>query len=175
VVLLKNASWAAAFDSHGIGALAVESHAPLGGFGKFCCVFLALCIAANCIPGTYATALNWQQLGGLFAMVPLVIWSTFSCIVFTIIAIVGRDSLFDIFINWLSLIGYWTISWITMTVQDKFLFRKGHLDWESRNWKDLLPHGYATLFTFVVAWVGAILAATIYPPARWLKLKVGGR
>jgi purine-cytosine permease-like protein len=202
--LLKNPTWSEAFDSQGIGALTVESYAPLGGFGKFCCVVLALCIAANCIPGTYAAALNWQQLGGPFAKVPRVIWSTFSCIVFTIIAIVGRDSLFDIFINWLSLIGYWTIIWITMTVQDEFLFRKGHFDWEIWDRKDLLPHGYAALFTFVVGWVGAILgmyqtwflgplgsligdgadiglpiafawAAIIYPPARWLELKVVGR
>ena len=155
--LLKNVDWEAAFESDGIGALVVESYAPLGGFGKFCCVLLALCIAANCIPGTYAAALNWQQLGRPFAKIPRVFWSTFSCIIFTIIAIAGRDKLFDIFINWLSLIGYWTIVWITMTIQDEYLFRKGNFNWEIWNRKDLLPIGYAAFFTFVVGWVGAIL------------------
>lgn len=155
--LLKNADWEAAFKSDGIGALVVESYHPLGNFGKFCCVVLALCIAANCIPGTYAAALNWQQLGHPFARIPRVVWSTFSCIIFTIIAIAGRDKLFAIFINWLSLIGYWTIIWVTMTVQDEYLFRKGKFDWEIWNRKDMLPVGYAAFFTFVVGWVGAIL------------------
>ncbi|KNG47670.1 purine-cytosine permease fcy21 [Stemphylium lycopersici] len=151
--LLKNPIWKQSFESDGIGALVVEAYRPLNGFGSFCCVILAVCIAANNIPGTYAAALNWQQLGAPFAKIPRPIWSTFSCIVFTVIAIAGRDSLFDIFINWLSLIGYWTIIWITMTVQDEYIFRKGVFDWEIWDRKDLLPHGFAALFAMVVGWV----------------------
>jgi purine-cytosine permease-like protein len=202
--LLRNPSWEQAFDSHGIGALVVEAYKPLNSFGKVCCVILAVCIAANNIPGTYAAALNWQQLGAPWAKVPRPIWSTFSCIVFTIIAIAGRDNLFSIFINWLSLIGYWTIIWITMTIQDEYIFRKGNYDWEIWNRKDLLPHGFAALFAFIVGWVGAILSMyqtyftgpiaalvgsgadlgipvamgltmILYPPARWLELKYVGR
>jgi len=202
--LLTNASWKQAFDDHGIGALVVESYKPLNTFGKLCCVILAICIAANNIPGTYAAALNWQQLGAPFAKIPRPIWSTFSCIVFTVIAIAGRDSLFDIFINWLSLIGYWTIIWITMTLQDEYMFRKGRFDWEIWDRKDLLPHGFAALFGMIVGWVFAVLCMyqtyftgpiaklvgngadlglpvamgvtmIIYPPARWLELKYVGR
>lgn len=87
-----------------------------------------------------------------------------------------------------------------MTLQDDFLFRKGQFDWEIWNRKDLLPHGWAALFTFIVGWVGAILgmyqtwytgplggligagadiglpvafawAAVVYPPARWLEIR----
>ncbi|KAJ4291041.1 Vitamin B6 transporter [Kalmusia sp. IMI 367209] len=202
--LLNNPSWEAAFDAKGVGALVVESYSPLGNFGKFCAVVLALCIAANNIPGTYAAALNFQQLGRPFAKVPRVIWSTFACVVFTIIAIAGRDRLFDIFINFLSLIGYWTMIWITMTFEDEFLFRKGNFNWEIWDRKDLLPHGCAAFFAFLVGWAGAILGmyqtwytgpiggligdgadiglpialgwtALVYPPARWLELKVLGR
>jgi purine-cytosine permease-like protein len=202
--LLLNPTWKAAFDADGIGALVVESYKPLNAFGKVCCVILAVCIAANNIPGTYAAALNWQQLGGPWAKIPRPIWSTFSCILFTIIAIAGRDSLFSIFINWLSLIGYWTIIWITMTVQDEFIFRKGEFDWEIWNRRDLLPHGFAALFAFIVGWVGAVLCMyqtyftgpiaalvgngadlglpvamgltmVVYPPARWAELKYVGR
>lgn len=198
--LLLNKSWAAAFEEQGVGALVVESFAPLNGFGKFCCVILALCIAANSIPGTYAAALNFQQLGRPLDKIPRFIWSTFACIVFTIIAIAGRERLFDIFINFLGLIGYWTMIWITMTFQDEFLFRRGKFDWEIWNRRDLLPHGFAALFAFLVGWTGAILSmyqtyytgpiaalvgqgadlglpvslawtALVYPPARWLELK----
>jgi purine-cytosine permease-like protein len=202
--LLLNPSWETAFNNDGIGALVVESFRPLNAFGSVCCVVLAVCIAANNIPGTYAAALNWQQLGAPWAKIPRPIWSTFSCIVFTVVAIAGRDSLFDIFINWLSLIGYWTIIWITMTAQDEYIFRKGEYNWDIWNRKDLLPHGFAALFAFVIGWIGAVLCMyqtyftgpiaalvgngadlglpvamgltmIVYPPARWLELKYVGR
>ncbi|KAF2661505.1 hypothetical protein K491DRAFT_586896 [Lophiostoma macrostomum CBS 122681] len=202
--LLLNESWATAFSDHGVGALINESFAPLHSFGKFCSVVLALCIAANNIPGTYAAALNFQQLGAPFAKVPRPIWSTFACLVFAVIAIAGRDQLFSIFINFLGLIGYWTMIWITMTFEDEFLFRKGNFDWEIWNRKDLLPHGFAALFAFLVGWAGAILCmyqtyytgviaskvgagadlglpvalawtGIVYPPARWLELRFIGR
>lgn len=202
--LLLNKNWAAAFEAQGVGALVVESFSPLNGFGKFCCVVLALCIAANNIPGTYAAALNFQQLGRPLDKIPRFVWSTFACIVFTIIAIAGRERLFDIFINFLSLIGYWTMIWITMTFEDEFLFRRGRFDWETWNRRDLLPHGYAALFAFLVGWAGAILCmyqtyytgpiaalvghgsdlglpvslawtAIVYPPARWAELKFVGK
>jgi len=117
--LLRNPTWENAFDENGVGTLIVESYAPLDDFGKFCTVVLALCIATNNIPGTYAASLNFQQLGNPLAKVPRVIWSTFACIVFTVIAIAGRDNLFPIFINFLGIIGYWTIIWITMTFEDE--------------------------------------------------------
>ncbi|KAF1843782.1 uncharacterized protein K460DRAFT_378857 [Cucurbitaria berberidis CBS 394.84] len=202
--LLRNPTWESSFKAHGIGALVVEAYRPLNSFGDVCCVILAVCIAANNIPGTYAAALNWQQLGAPFAKIPRPIWSTFSCIIFTIIAIAGRDSLFPIFINWLSLIGYWTIIWITMTIQDEYIFRKGSYDWEIWNRKDLLPHGFAALLAFIIGWVGAVLCMSqtyftgpiaalvgsgadlglpvacgltmfVYPPTRWLELKYVGR
>ncbi|KAL5114717.1 Vitamin B6 transporter [Pleosporales sp. CAS-2024a] len=176
--------------------------------GKLLIEFLGIGLGhvttANNIPGTYAAALNWQQLGAPWAKVPRPIWSTFSCIVFTIIAIAGRNNLFSIFINWLSLIGYWTIIWIVMTIQDEYVFRKGNYDWEIWNRRELLPHGFAALFTFAVGWVMAILGmyqtyftgpiaalvgngadlglplamgvtVIVYPPARWLELKFVGR
>ncbi|KAF2679168.1 hypothetical protein K458DRAFT_490828 [Lentithecium fluviatile CBS 122367] len=199
--LLSNPNWAVAFDEKGIGALIVESYAPLNNFGKFCCVVLALCISANNIPGTYAASLNWQQLGRSLDKVPRFSWSIFTCVVFTIIAIAGREYPFDIFINFLSIIGYWAMIWITMTFEDEFLFRQGRFDWEVWNRRDLLPYGYAALFAFLVGWAGVVLCmyqtyytgpiaamirdgsdiglpvsfawtAVVYPRARWLELNI---
>ncbi|KAF2105977.1 hypothetical protein BDV96DRAFT_675996 [Lophiotrema nucula] len=203
--LLLNPEWAAAFADQGVGALIVQSFLPLHNFGKFCCVVLALCITANNIPGTYAAALNFQQLGGPLAKIPRPIWSTFACIVFAIIAIAGRDQLLSIFLNFLGIIGYWTVIWIIMTIEDEFIFRrKEGFNWEIWNRKDLLPHGFAALFAFCVGWVAAVLCmyqtyytgviarlvgngadlgipvalgwtGIVYPPARWLELKFIGR
>jgi purine-cytosine permease-like protein len=52
--LASNPTWATAFEGEGVGALIVAGYAPLHGFGKFCAVILALGVAANNIPGTYA-------------------------------------------------------------------------------------------------------------------------
>jgi purine-cytosine permease-like protein len=84
----------------------------------------ALCVSANNIPGTYAAALNMQIFGGWFARVTRAIWSTATVIVYTVTAIAGREMLFDIFLNFLSLIGYWVTIWIAIMAEDEFLFQR---------------------------------------------------
>ncbi|KAI1372071.1 FAD/NAD(P)-binding domain-containing protein [Hypoxylon crocopeplum] len=197
-------SWAEAFDQSA-GALIAEAFAPLGGFGKFCAVVLALCVSANNIPGTYAAALNFQMLGRYAAKVPRPIWSTIVVIIFTVCAIGGRAQLFSIFLNFLSLIGYWVIIWIVITLEEQVLFRKHKgYDWEQWANKAYLPVGYAALTSFLVGWAGAIIcmsqtyyvgpvakmvgngadlglpvgmswAGLVYPPLRHLELKFIGR
>ncbi|KAK5120747.1 hypothetical protein LTR85_006105 [Meristemomyces frigidus] len=156
--LSTNADWAEAFSTSGAGALITEAFAPLGGFGKFCAVVLALCVCANNVPGIYAASLNWQMLGSWLAKVPRFIWSTVSVIIFTVAAIGGRGQLFSIFLNFLGLIGYWTIAWITITAEEHLIFRrKSGYDWDLWNVKAALPNGYAALVAFLVGWAGAIL------------------
>ena len=91
-----------------------------------------------------------------------------------------------------------------MTFEDEFLFRSGKFDWDTWNRRDILPHGFAALLAFLTGWAGAILGmyqtyytgpiaalighgadvglpvslgwtAIVYPPARWLELKLIGR
>ncbi|KAI1335043.1 permease for cytosine/purines, uracil, thiamine, allantoin-domain-containing protein [Xylariaceae sp. FL0016] len=202
--LARNPSWAAAF-SDSPGHLIAEGFAPLGTFGKVCAAVLAVCVTANNIPGVYAAALNWQMLGRHFAKVPRPVWSTVTCVIFTVCAVAGRRYLFQIFLNFLALIGYWTIIWIAMTVEEEFIFRRrtGY-DWTTWNDRGVLPVGYAALVTFVVGWIGAVLcmyetyftgpiaamaaggtdlglpvgmawAAVTYAPLRYLELKYVGR
>ncbi|KAF2497400.1 hypothetical protein BU16DRAFT_457658 [Lophium mytilinum] len=203
--LTTNPDFAAAFSSHGVGALIVEAFAPLGNFGKFCAVILAICVTANNIPGTYAAALNWQMFGRWFAKVPQPIWSTVTVIIYLACAIGGRDHLFSIFINFLSIIGYWTVGWVAMTIEEQLIFRrKSGYDWSHWNVKSALPIGYAAFVGFGVGWVGAVMgmyqtyytgpiaklvgngadlgiplamswAAIVYAPLRFLELKFIGR
>lgn len=150
-------SWATAFD-HSAGALIAEAFAPLGGFGKFCAVVLALCVSANNIPGTYAAALNFQMLGRWPAKIPRPIWSTIVVLIFTVCAIAGRAQLLTIFLNFLSLIGYWVVIWITVTLEEELIFRKEKgYHWNLWADKDHLPVGYAALASFLIGWAGAIL------------------
>lgn len=150
-------SWTDAFNQS-TGALITEAFAPLGGFGKFCAVVLAICVSANNIPGTYAAALNCQMFGRWSARIPRPVWSTVVTLVFTVCAIAGRAQLLNIFLNFLSLIGYWVIIWIVMTVEEEVIFRRQRgYDWERSADKGYLPIGYAALTTFLIGWAGAIV------------------
>lgn len=157
--LKLNPDWGAAFNISA-GALYVESLSPLHIFGKICATILALGIVANNIPGTYSAALSFQLLGSWFQRIPCIFWSTFSVIVYTVCAVAGQSHLLSIFLNFLSLIGYWTVMWIAMTAEDHLIFRRrwstGY-DWEA--WNDLrrLPLGLAALVAFLIGWAGAVL------------------
>jgi purine-cytosine permease-like protein len=47
-------AWLNAYNSGSIGGLLGQALAPVGGFGKFCLVLLALSIVANNIPNNYS-------------------------------------------------------------------------------------------------------------------------
>lgn len=155
--LANNPEWAAAFNISA-GALIAEGFTPLGSFGKFCAVILALCVAANNVPGVYAASVNWQMFGRYPARIPRPVWSTVTVIIFTVCAIAGREHLFSIFLNFLSLIGYWTIIWIAMTLEEELIFRRGKgYDWSAWNTQSSLPVGYAASACFLTSWAWAIV------------------
>lgn len=49
-----NPDWATAYNDGSVGGLLGAVLAPVGGFGKFCLVLLALSIVANNIPNNYS-------------------------------------------------------------------------------------------------------------------------
>ncbi|KIX07147.1 uncharacterized protein Z518_05124 [Rhinocladiella mackenziei CBS 650.93] len=156
--LANNVEWSEAFSSSGVGALVVAGYAPLQNFGKLCAVILALGVAANNIPGTYAAALNFQQLFVPLSKIPRPVWTTVATIIYTVCAIAGRQHLLSIFLNFLALIGYWVIIWIAIVLEDEFIFRrKTGFNWE--DWKDQckLPLGVAAFTSFLIGWAGAIV------------------
>lgn len=158
--MTANPAWAEAFgSSRGVGALILAAFEPLGTFGHFCAVLLALSIIANMVPGVYSLGLNFQMFGAPWAKVPRIIWSTFGVLISMVCAIAGREKLLTIFLNFLSIIGYWVIIWVTMTLQEELIFRrKTGFDWTAWNKQRLLPVGYAAFLTFLVGWAGAIVS-----------------
>lgn len=155
--LANNPSWASAFDTSA-GALYVESLAPLTIFGKIVATILSLGIVANNIPGTYSAALSFQTLGPWAEKIPRVIWCTLSVIIFTVCALVGQSHFLSIFLNFLSLIGYWVIIWVVTTIEEQLIFRwnRGY-DWEAWDDPRKLPVGVAAITSFLIGWAGAIL------------------
>lgn len=202
--IASNPNWANA-DEQSTGALLVEIFHPLGHFGSFCGVILAVGLIANNVASTYSAALSFQLLGRRCVQIPRLIWSFVSVIIYTVLACIGRNSLFDVFENFLALMGYWVAIWITLTLEEEFIFRrKSGYDWTAWNSPKLLPIGLAALAAFLIGWVGSILgmcqtyfigpigklvggridfgvllgvswSGLVYPGLRWLELRHFGR
>ncbi|CAK7214856.1 Vitamin B6 transporter [Sporothrix curviconia] len=156
---LTNPAWAAAYDTS-LGALVDEALSPLGVFGKICSVILGLGLIANNVPGQYSAALSFQLLGRWFRYLPRFVWVIIGTVIYTVLACAGRNSFYEIFSDFLALMGYWCVMWVWMTICEELIFRRGDAwyKWEDWNRPDKLPIGLAALAAFCVGWVGAVLS-----------------
>ncbi|KAK7184963.1 Purine-cytosine permease fcyB 3 [Paraphaeosphaeria sporulosa] len=143
-----------------IGALLTVTYAPLGHFGNFCAVVLALGLIANSIPGTYSAALNCQMMGRAWKVVPRWIWTVALVVVQLACALAGRNKVFVVFQNLLALMGYWLTIMICIVAEEHVLFQKARalaIDWAAWEEQRKLPVGVAALVAFLLGWMGAIL------------------
>jgi NCS1 nucleoside transporter family len=155
-----NQVWSDAY-SVSQGALIVEGFRPLGAFGSFCGVIVALGLVGNIILPVYAAGVDFQTLGVNFEKIPRVIWNTLGVIIFTVCAIAGRAHLAEIFTNFLALMGYWVSIWIAILLEEHIIFRKWRglgYNWDAWDDHRKLPVGLAALVAFLVGWVGSILS-----------------
>jgi len=154
-----DAAWGDAYHTSQ-GALIVAGYAPLGTFGQFCGVIVALGLIANMIAPTYVSGVDFQVLGKWCTYIPRFMWNTIGVVIYTVCAIAGRDRLAEIFTNFLALMGYWVSIWIAIFLEEHFIFRRGmklDFDWDDWNQREKLPVGIAALVAFLVGWAGAIL------------------
>lgn len=152
-------AWADAYSTSS-GALLLAGYGGLGGFGKFCGVIVALGVISNNIPGTYAAALGCQVLGRYGKAVPRYLWVCVVVTVYFVCAIAGRNNLFAIFQNFLALMGYWLLIFVSIVLEEHLIFKQGMglgFDWTQWENKKALPVGIAALVAFLVGWAGAII------------------
>lgn len=152
-------AWSTAYSTSQ-GALLVAGFAPLGAFGSFCSVVVALGLIANMIPPTYSSSVDFQVLGSYFAQVPRIVWNTAGVIIYLVCGIAGRQNLAAIFTNFLALMGYWVAIWIAISLEEHLVFRtwrKMGWNWDAWDDRSKLPVGVAALVAFLVGWAGAIL------------------
>ena len=155
--MLENTEWEAAYYVSQ-GALIVEGYKPLGAFGSFCGVVVALGLVANLIVPTYSSGIDAQILGRYAEAIPRVIWNTVGVVIYTVCALAGRAHLAEIFTNFLALMGYWVSVWIAITLVEHLIFRrKTGFNWEVWNQSKKLPLGIAAFTAFVIGWIGAIV------------------
>lgn len=112
-----------AYDDHGLGGLLRESLHPLG-FSKFCLVLLTFSVLGNNIAVNYSSGLSLQLMGHYFHAVPRFIWSFINALVIAILAIAGQNNLSTIVSNFVSLLGYWTVSFtLILLIEDQYFRR----------------------------------------------------
>jgi Purine-cytosine permease and related proteins len=153
-----HASWETAYNTSS-GSLILAGYEELGGFGKFMGVLVALGLIANNIPGTYSASLGFQIMGRQLARLPRWFYSCVGVVIYTACALGGRNYLYDIFDNFLSLMGYWVTIYLMIAVEEHAIFRRTlGFNWD--NWADSskLPVGIAALAAFLVGWAGAIVS-----------------
>lgn len=155
--LVNNTAWSDA-NAVSTGALIVAGYGPLGSFGGFCAVVIALGVISNSIPGTYSAALGCQVMGRYGKAVPRWVWSCVLIVIQLVLALAGRESLFVIISNFVALMGYWVEFMVFIVLMEHLIFRRNMgFDWTRWEDKSYLPIGYAALVSFLLGWMGAIL------------------
>ncbi|GAB1212668.1 hypothetical protein ATERTT37_001813 [Aspergillus terreus] len=198
------ARWAELYDGTP-GSLLMAGYERLGAFGKLCAVVNVVTVVSNNAPGSYSMAMNFQMLGDMWRKIPRPVFTVFTTVVYMACAIGGRNFLYDIFKNFLPLIGYWVVIWFTISVLEDLIFHRcKHYDWGAWNDRQKLPVGIASTAAFLIGWAGAIVGmnqvyytgpvaqlvgdscdlgiwlgigftGVVFPPLRLLELKIVGR
>ncbi|RHZ44953.1 purine-cytosine permease family protein [Aspergillus thermomutatus] len=153
----NSVKWQALYDGTP-GSLLMAGYDRLGVFGKICAFINVLTVISNNAPGSYSMAMNFQMLGDIWLKIPRPIFTIASTVVYAACAIGGRNFLYQIFKNFLPLIGYWIIIWFTIAVEEDVLFNRCQgYDWTIWNDWRKLPVGVAAGVSFLIGWAGAIV------------------
>lgn len=137
--------YATAYEDHYLGGLLLNIYHPAG-WSKFALVLLMFSVLGNNIAIFYSIGLSMQLFGSYFHAVPRFIWSLIAAIIIAVLAIAGQESLSLIISNFVSLLGYWTVSFTVILVLEDQVFRKNSgydlLVWNTRS---RLPLGAAAV------------------------------
>ncbi|GAA5991671.1 hypothetical protein JCM10908_001086 [Rhodotorula pacifica] len=154
-------SWGERYDNGGLGGLLGAGLSPLGGFGKFLLVVLALSIVTNNIPNVYSFALTVQSFHKYIQRIP----RFFLCIVCTAIYIAlaeaGYNSFESAFDTLLVILSYWLAIYSCILIEEHYIFRKGsfkNYNLERYNDNSNLPVGWAAAIATCCGAAGAIVS-----------------
>ncbi|KAJ3560030.1 hypothetical protein NPX13_g9450 [Xylaria arbuscula] len=149
-----------AYAESGVGGvLAQVLVPPLGRFGEFCVVVLALSIVANNCPNIYSVSLSLQVLAYGTERVPRFIWTAVGTVAYIAIAIPGYQQFETALENFLLLISYWLAIYEGVSLTEHCVFRRGFKGYRLEDYTvtQKLPPGLAAISAFVVGVVGAVL------------------
>lgn len=153
-----NNKYAAGYKASGSGGLLAAVLEPLGGFGKFCLVILALSIIANNCPNIYSVSLTLQVLSRYTQRVPRFIWTFLASCVSLAIAIPGYSHFELVLVNFMNVIAYWLSIYSGIAIADHFIFKRGFGGYHPAIYdkRDKLPLGIAATIAFCFGVVGMV-------------------
>jgi NCS1 nucleoside transporter family len=147
----------------GGGDLLAGVLAPLGGFGTFLLVLLALSVIANNIPNDYSLGLSMQVIGKSLQRVPRAVWTLIGAVIYVAIALPTAQNFNETLENFLLLIAYWLGPWSIVLILEHFVFRQGRYNVDDWNTPQRLPLGWAAIVSLVIGLIGVALgAAQVY-------------
>jgi NCS1 nucleoside transporter family len=146
--------YADAYTNHGLGGLLLTAWHPVG-WAKFAAVISIFTVCGNNIAINYSSGLSLQLLGNYFHAIPRFIWSFLVALVVAILAIAGSQHLSTIVSNFVSMLGYWTVSFTIILMMEHYVFRHRY-DYDLPAWDQpsRLPIGAAAVFSLVAAYCG---------------------
>ena len=159
-----------AFKSASGGDLLTAAAQPLGGFGSFLLIILALSIVANNIPNAYSIGLSMQVLSKTCERVGRITWTLFGAVFYMLIAIPAVSDFNTTLSNFLLIIAYWLGPWTIILMEEHFMFRRGRYNVNDWNNRAKLPIGWAALvamgFGLLGIYLGAAQALFVGPIAK---------
>ncbi|EJT78896.1 purine-cytosine permease FCY21 [Gaeumannomyces tritici R3-111a-1] len=143
--------------AHVGGVLAHVLVPPLGRFGQFCMVVLALSIVANNCPNIYSVSLTLQVTAPRSQRVPRFVWAVVATCAYVAISIPGYDNFEAWLENFMVIIGYWLAVYEGVALTEHFVFRRGFAGYDPEDYTepDRLPPGCAGLAAFACGVLGA--------------------
>ncbi|KAL4068575.1 hypothetical protein V8B97DRAFT_1973479 [Scleroderma yunnanense] len=156
-------AWNIGFQNNSsVGGLVNSVLMPVGGFGKFLTVLVALSIPSACAPSMYTFSTSFMAVAGWFTLVPRWVYILISEAILIPVAIVGAKTFYTTFVDILSVIGYWSTAFAAIVLTEHVLFRGGSFTeeaypismWDSAR---LLPSGIPAVLAFLCAFGTLVL------------------
>ncbi|KAG1827540.1 permease for cytosine/purines, uracil, thiamine, allantoin-domain-containing protein [Suillus subaureus] len=162
LMTITDPAYVAAFRGGSTGGLVAQVLSPLGHFGQFILVLLALSLIANNIPNTYSAGLSMQALGRPFAIIPRFFWVLLTFVVYTAAGIAGHEHFITILSNFLRILSDWTAFFIVIVAEEHFIFRRkngplGGYNLDDYDTPSKLPVGVAGILAGCFGVAGAVI------------------
>ncbi|OIW31778.1 hypothetical protein CONLIGDRAFT_652726 [Coniochaeta ligniaria NRRL 30616] len=196
-------TWSAAYAATGVGGVFASMLAPVGGFGKFVVVLLALSVVGNIAISMYSVALNLQMLLPPLARVPRFVFTVVVFAVMIPLSVKAAERWEASLENFLALIGYYAGCFDAVLIVEMLVFRR--MDFETYDhaiWNvgRKLPTGLAAMGASVISFglvvpgmaevwytgpiaettgdigfeLAFVVTALFYVPLRWLEIRIRG-
>ncbi|KAF2670966.1 hypothetical protein BT63DRAFT_370758 [Microthyrium microscopicum] len=174
-IILTNTTLSGIYDENGIGALILATMAP-SGWAKFVCVIYSLSFVACVTAIYYSSSLSIQIWAKHFMAVPRFVWNAILAAISLALAWGGREHLSDVIVDFLSLLGYWTVCFGTILAFEALWFRPRNGGYDLEGWQDQdrMPLGIAGCLSLAIGFGMSFLGREFIGPAARAIAPAGG-